>query len=84
MLLTGPDEQQALLFELAAILRNRGVRIEVDVTGLSPEGALEYARRKDIPKVVRVVGERNGKPQVEAAFTSGEPWPQGVDELLGA
>ena len=51
--LAAADEQQTLLFELAATLRQRGVRIEVDVNGLSPEQALEYARRKAIPKVTR-------------------------------
>lgn len=82
--LTGVEEEQALLFELAATLRSRGVRIEVDVSGLPRDGALEYARRKDIPKVMRVVGRKDGRPQVEATLANGEPWPQGLEELLGA
>lgn len=84
VLLIAGDEQQALLFELAARLRRRDVRIEVDVSGLALEEALAYARRKGIAKVVRIIGQDGDAPQVEAMLASGEPWPQGPDELLGA
>lgn len=83
VLLTAGDEEQATLFELAAALRRRGVRVEVDVSGLSREEALAYARRKAIAKVVRVMGKEGDRPRVEATLAGGEPWPEGLDGLLG-
>ena len=96
ILLIGEHGEEAGLLRLAATLRARGSRVEVDVQGLSRDEALAYARRRGIAQVVHWMGEREGEPWIEVA-PAGEGFSHGpaaggtglfrrlsVDQLLGA
>lgn len=72
---------EAALLRLARALREQGVRVEVDVQGLSREEALAHARRRGIPKAACVRGAAEGEPYIEAASTGAVP---GGPDLMGA
>lgn len=82
--LIADEGDQARLFEFAAFLRRRGLRVEVDVSGMAPGEALAYAVKKQIDKVIRVASERDGRPQIEEILPDGARRQGSIDDVLGS
>ena len=60
------------------------MRVEVDVSGMAPGEALAYAVKKQIDKVIRVAGERDGRPQIEEILPDGARRQGSIDDVLGS
>ena len=78
----GDGSRAEQLFALAAEVRSRGYTAVVDVGGLSPEEALEYARRRGIEKVLVLRAIEGGQPQVELREVGGLSRSGSLDEVL--
>lgn len=53
------------LFDVAAKLRQQGVRVELDVDGLSEKQSIERAAQRGIPQVLRLLETEKDDPTVE-------------------